>query len=312
MGWLSDLFGGSKEDRALADAVGKVRQIVEDENLQNSLLHPLIKETILNGASVDSVPGATGEYGYCIANPIPVNGSIGEIAYLSKLETHNGQRILFHRLGSIDRKDVFEAVAFDGSEWFIFFLDMYHPRRSKLPPKGFRFFKDLGQFSGFHNFCDNFPYDFRDKRHSKDNDLSIAYIASDKVQDFMDRRAYQRPLAHKLKLELIRNRLQSVQTFGSADDEDDDSALPERARAVGDPPLPEDIAELREPLIEILKAKYAQFPILSQDKSLIPAVDEHYLRIYPQMRMTYSLQQIVDRAFRLTFPPNGVPTSKRG
>lgn len=310
MGWLSDLLGGSSENRAIADAMARVRQLVEDENFQNSLLHPAIRDTILNGPAIDSSPDATGEFGYCLSNPIPVNGSIGELAYLSKIETAEGQRLLFHRLGSIESIDVFEAVTFDGGEWFILFAHLYHPRRSKLTPKGFRFSKELGQFSGFHNFCDNFPYDFREKRHSNDNELSIAYIASGKVQEFMDRKAYQRPLAHKLKLELIQSRVQGMRTFGRSTDEEEIEAPLDRAKAVGDPPLPEDISELRQPLIEILKSKYSKFPVLAQDKSLIASIDVHYLRIYPMMRKTYSLQQIVDEAFRLTFPPSGIPVSK--
>jgi hypothetical protein len=310
VGWLSDLLGGSSENRAIADAMAKIRQLVEDENFQNSLLHPAIRDTILNGAAIDSLPDATGEFGYCLSNPIPVNGSIGELAYLSKIETMHGQRLLFHRLGSIDSKDVFECVAFDGSEWFILFADLYHPRRSRLTPKGFRFSKEFGQFSGFHNFCHNFPYDFREKRHSKNNELSLAYIASGKVQEGMDRRAYQRPLAHKLKLELIRSRLQGMRTVGDSE-HDESEHLPARNKPNGEPPLPVDSDEIREPLIEILRQKYAKFPVLAQDKALVPAVDVHYLRLYPQMRMRHSLQEIVDEAFRQAFPPNGVPKARQ-
>src|SRR3546814_8182704 len=102
----------------------------------------------------------------CSSDLIPVNGPIGQLAYLSRLETQSGQRILFHRLGAIDKVDVFEAVTFDGSGWFIFFVDLYHPRRSRLTPDGFRFTKDVAQFSGFHKFCENFPYDFVEKKAS--------------------------------------------------------------------------------------------------------------------------------------------------
>jgi hypothetical protein len=55
-------------------------------------------------------------------NPIPVNGPIGELAYLSKLETVQGERILFHRIGTVNMIDVLEAVTFSGSEWFILFI----------------------------------------------------------------------------------------------------------------------------------------------------------------------------------------------
>jgi len=57
--------------------------------------------------------------------------------------TNGRERTLFHRLGAIDKVDVFEAVSFNGSEWFILFVDLYHPRRSRLAPDGFRFTKEV-------------------------------------------------------------------------------------------------------------------------------------------------------------------------
>src|SRR3546814_6579765 len=61
------------------------------------------------------LPNGSGPFGFTETNPIPVNGPIGQLAYLSRLETQSGQRILFHRLAAIDKVDVFEAVTFDGS-----------------------------------------------------------------------------------------------------------------------------------------------------------------------------------------------------
>src|SRR3546814_3779440 len=86
----------------------------------------------------DKDPNGSGPFGFTETNPIPVNGPIGQLAYLSRLETQSGQRILFNRLGAIDKVDVFEAVTLDGSGWLIFFVDLSHPRRSRLTPDGFR------------------------------------------------------------------------------------------------------------------------------------------------------------------------------
>lgn len=109
---------------------------------------------------------------------------------------------------------MFEAVTFDGSGWFIFFVDLYHPRRSlRLTPDGFRFTKDVAQFSGFHKFCENFPYDFVEKKASeRESGLSMAYIAISKVSDQIQNRVFNRPLAHKAKLDLVKSRLSSFQT----------------------------------------------------------------------------------------------------
>ncbi|MBK8994070.1 MAG: hypothetical protein IPM40_21660 [Gammaproteobacteria bacterium] len=108
--------------------------------------------------------------------------------------------------------DVFEAVTFNGSEWFILFVDLYHPRRSRLTPDGFRFTKDVAQFSGFHKFCEDFPYDFVEKKASeRESGLSMAYIAISKVSEQIQNRVFNRPIAHKAKLELVKSRLSSFQ-----------------------------------------------------------------------------------------------------
>lgn len=128
------------------------------------------------------------------------------------LETQSGQRILFHRVGAIDTVDVFEAVTFNGVEWFILFLDLYHPRHSRLAPDGFRFTKEVAQFSGFHKFCEDFPYDFIEKKASeRESGLNMAYIANAKVSEQIQGRAFNRPLSHKAKVELVKSRLSSIQ-----------------------------------------------------------------------------------------------------
>lgn len=213
MGFLSKLFGENKEDKALREALAHIHRILDDEEFQLELVHPVMKAMLESAPAYDKDPNGSGPFGFTETNPIPVNGPIGQLAYLSRLETQSGQRILFHRLGAIGKVDVFEAVTFDGNEWFIFFVDLYHPRRSRLTPDGFRFTKDVAQFSGFHNFCKNFPYDFIEKKASEqDSGLSIAYIPISKISDQIQNRVFNRPLAHKVKLDLVKSRLSSFQT----------------------------------------------------------------------------------------------------
>lgn len=213
MGFISKLFGGNKEDKALREAFEQIRRILEDEQLQLDMIHPAMKSMIESCPAYDKDPNGTGPFGFSETNPIPVNGPIGQLAYLSKLETAKGERILFHRIGAVNTIDVFEAVTFSGSEWFILFVDLYHPRRSRLTPEGFRFTQEVGQFSGFHKFCADFPYDFVEMKQSeRESGLSMAYIAISKVMEPIDNRAYQRPLAHKAKLDLVKSRLTSALT----------------------------------------------------------------------------------------------------
>ena len=213
MGIFSNLFGENKKDKALREAFEHIHRILEDEQFQLEMIHPLMKEMISMCPAYDRDPYGSGPFGFSEANPIPVNGPIGELAYLSSLETVLGERILFHRIGAIDKIDVFEAVTFSGSEWFIFFLDFYHPKRSRANPDGFRFTKVLPQFSGFHKFCTNFPYDFSGMKQSeRESGLSMAYIAMSEVTQQIRNGAYQRPLAHKTKLGIVKSRLTSLQT----------------------------------------------------------------------------------------------------
>lgn len=213
MSFLSRIFGGSKEENALKEAFERVRRLLEDELYQVELLNPMMKGIIAAASAYDCDPNGSGPFGFTESNPIPVNGPIGELAYLSKLETLQGERILFHRIGAITTIDVFEAVTFTGNQWFIFFLDFYHPRKSRLAPEGFRFTQEVAQFSGFHRFCKEFPYDFIQMKHSeRESGLSMAYIPIAKVEQQIQNGIYQRPLAHKVKLELVTSRLTSTQT----------------------------------------------------------------------------------------------------
>ena len=65
----------------------KIGRLFESEAFQNSLLPEPLKAVVLNGQNCDKIPGASGEFGRDPTNPIPVNGPIGEILYLSQLRT---------------------------------------------------------------------------------------------------------------------------------------------------------------------------------------------------------------------------------
>ena len=117
------------DGQATAQQLAHIHRILDDEQFQLELVHPAMKAMLESAPAYDKDPNGTGPFGFTETNPIPVNGPIGQLAYLSRLETQSGQRILFHRLGAIGTVDVFEAVSFNGAEWFILFVDLYHPRR---------------------------------------------------------------------------------------------------------------------------------------------------------------------------------------
>lgn len=211
MGFLSRIFGESKEDKALNETFKHIKKILEDEQYQIEMLGPTAPPVFSKYPAFDRDPNGSGPFGFVETNPIPVNGPIGELAYLSRLETSAGERILFHRIGAIDKIDVYEAVSFSGSEWFILYLDYYHPRRSRALPEGFHWTKVAPQFCGFHRLCLDFPYDFPEKKQSLDKSgLSVAYMAIHNVATYIQNRAYRRPASHNAKLDIVKAKLTTL------------------------------------------------------------------------------------------------------
>jgi len=214
MNLLSKFFGkggGPTKDAHLDPEVKKIfekiERLLQDDEVQLELVEPRMKEILRRAPYYDRDPNGTGPFGLCKTNPIPVNGPVGELAYLSKLLTEGGERILFHRIGAVDNIDIFEAVTFSGAQWAIFFLDLYHPKKSKLAPAGFKLSPNVCQFSGFHQLCPDFPYDFMEMKDREG--LKMAYMAMGNIIEKIRTKAYQRPSVHKMKLELLGSALTS-------------------------------------------------------------------------------------------------------
>ena len=164
MKFLDSLFGKksppSDTPPEVAKIFEKIAHLLEDETAQNLMYPSEIQEPIINGFSGDEITGGVGEFGRSTKNPIPVNGPIGELVYLSCLKVdRTGQRLLFHRLGSIDKIDVYETVSIDGASWDILFFSMYHPRKSRKAPRGFTISDSRHQplLYGTNKFVEGFP-----------------------------------------------------------------------------------------------------------------------------------------------------------
>lgn len=208
MGLWSKVFGGGGQDKALKDAMKMIWQIIDDENYQNNMLPEPMDQLIKGASAVDKLPNGVGEFGLDQRNPIPVNGAIGELSYLSRLETAKGERLLFHRIGAINQIDVFEAVTITGTSWHILFVDLYHSRRSRIAPAGFRL-GDPKQFAGFHTYCPNFPYDFVEAMQAAPDGLRLAYVAMSNVIPALQQKLFSRPMAHKAKVGIVESMMTS-------------------------------------------------------------------------------------------------------
>src|SRR5262249_31872827 len=122
----------------VADVFGKLHRLMENEKAQNERLPEPYRSEVSRGTDCDELAGAVGEFGRDPRNPIPVNGLLGELIYLSNLQTADSEHVMFHRLGSINKVDIYETVSLDGAMWDILFLHQYHPRKSKRSPSSYQ------------------------------------------------------------------------------------------------------------------------------------------------------------------------------
>lgn len=204
MGWLKKLFGKSALDQAL----DRVRDFVDNEATQNEHYPPMFWDLV---ASHKRPAQTTGAFGRAVGNPVPVNGMLGELAYLSKLRTESGQRLFFHRLGAIGTCDVFEAVSFDGKHWDVLFLDPYNRTRSRTAPSGYTVSSNLSQFSGFTWRCAGFPTDWsQQKRDRVKGDLGLGYMPMGTVDDAQGAVRYAREQSHQRRVADAEGQLSSV------------------------------------------------------------------------------------------------------
>ena len=164
-----------------------ISSYLENEEFQNEMAmksNPMLGMKLMVGQDCDEMSGAKGEFGLVETNPIPVNGSLGQQIYLSKLRTQAGSKLLFQRLGSTSNQvgmvDVFEVISFDGEVHAQLFLELYNKRRSRKAPKGFKLADGFSPLTGTHVRVPNFPEGYRE----------YVYEA---VHDKILQRAYEEP-----------------------------------------------------------------------------------------------------------------------
>lgn len=136
MGFFSNLFKSS-EDKEMEKIYKRIYQFLNNDELQNQNI-PEFFEYLYKKGHRDYIQGARGEFGRCVTNPIPVNGVIGEITYLSKLLLiGTNEKIFFHRLGScVGNVDLYQIVSLSGNFVDELYLDMYNYHKSNLVPQG--------------------------------------------------------------------------------------------------------------------------------------------------------------------------------
>lgn len=180
----------------------KIDRVMTDERVQNNGLPEPIRSEILSGTDCDEIPGAIGEFGRDPRNPIPVNGPLGEVIYLSNLITAKSQPIMFHRLGSIGNVDAYETVSFDGADWDILFLDLYHPRKSRRAPVGYLIAGGKQRqriLLGTNEYVPSFPNQLPNAIANTYERLLGGRMRPRQVREAIERISFNRPNDHQMK-----------------------------------------------------------------------------------------------------------------
>lgn len=126
--------------------------------LQNAALPPELRNKIEAGEDCDMVPHGTGRFGHDATNPIPVNGPMGELTYLSRLRLRDtGSMVFFHKIASRGSIDKFELVNVSGKFVDYLYLDTYHPRTSRLYPDHYTLEKEAVFPRGVTTLVHHFP-----------------------------------------------------------------------------------------------------------------------------------------------------------
>ena len=89
------------------------------------------------------IPDAYGKFGYDVTNPIPVKGTMGEIAYLAKLRTEKGVKVEYKRIGSTRVANINHPIDIydirgDGEHICKLHLCPYYKENSANAPQGFK------------------------------------------------------------------------------------------------------------------------------------------------------------------------------
>ena len=188
-------------------AFGKLLHLFRDEDAQTERLPEPIRSKVRGGASCDQLPGGSGEFGTTVNNPIPVNGPLGGLIYLSNLRVERGGApLLFHRLGSINDVDLYETVSFDGKDWAILCLDMYHPRKSRRSPNGYKIADDKDRrhvLYGTNVFVEVFPERLPEAISRTYERMLGGKMRPREVREAIENNALRRPESQRLVYESL-------------------------------------------------------------------------------------------------------------
>ncbi len=106
-------------------------------------LYDLMSALAADGCDADELPGASGEFGLSLSNPIPTKTIFGSTSYLERLRTQDGAQVIYERIGSFPSEvtahpvDGYAIKRLNGADMATLYLSPYQKRNSGKVPRGF-------------------------------------------------------------------------------------------------------------------------------------------------------------------------------
>ena len=190
-----DAFFKEQQRTESEEIYDRALQIFNSPQLQNEALSAELAREVLAGEDCDQVSGAYGRFGHDVTNPIPVNGPSGEFVYLSRLRLRRtGSMVFFHNVGQIGRIHVFELTNVSGHFADRLYVDMYHPRCSRLYPEGYTLEREAVFPRGVTTAVADFPNGLY-KAIKKEAKLRLGIDVAEQESARIDAAAAQKSLA---------------------------------------------------------------------------------------------------------------------
>jgi hypothetical protein len=170
----------------------KIDSILQDEETQNQILTEQVSAEVLRYPKTDQIAGGTGEFGRVITNPIPVNGPLGEVTYLSLLRCSNDMPVVFHRIASKNEVDCYEVISLDANVRELLWLDFHYKGKSRLAPRGYKLelrLEGSNVVYGTNQRVSDFPYGvYEGVRDFQERVFERAFLPTFTVRAFCDKR----------------------------------------------------------------------------------------------------------------------------
>lgn len=187
----------------------KVRQILTNEEIQNEKLPPMFKSLLKENTLERSISRL---FGMSPNDPIRVNGSLGEVIYISMLRTPENVPFIGHRLGSLGKIDIYEICSEDFKDWRILFFDLYWLQKDKYAPSGLTLsLNDCPFISAINKFNNTFPNEFWPLVLDTTNDLLGVAAVRTTIKE-IDYSLSSRPKEHS---EMLKNILIKIAAYGN-------------------------------------------------------------------------------------------------